>query len=70
MAKQRGGLRMSTVTVAPISEAEARARRADIIALVGGDEQAFFQRAHDYLLDARELALYDELSGLDYLLAP
>lgn len=61
---------MSTVTVEPISAEEARARRADIIALVGGDEEAFFQRARDYLLDARELALYDELNGLDYLLAP
>jgi len=61
---------MSTVTVEPISEDEARARRAEIIGLVGGDEDAFFKRAHDYLLDARELALYDELNGLDYLLAP
>ena len=57
-------------TVKPITEDDAWARRADIIALVGGDEQAFLQRAHEYLLDARELALYDELKGLDYLLAP
>ena len=61
---------MGTVTVEPISEDQAHARRAEIIGLVGGDETAFFQRAHDYLLDARELALYDELNGLDYLLAP
>jgi len=61
---------MSVVIVERISEGEARARRADIIALVGGDEEAFLQRAHDYVLDARELALYDELDGLDYLLAP
>ena len=61
---------MSSVTVEPISAEEASARRAEIVVLVGGDEQVFFQRARDYLLDARELALYDELNGLDYLLAP
>ena len=61
---------MSTVTVDRISEDSALARRAEIIRLVGGDEAAFLQRAHAYLLDARELALYDELNGLDYLLAP
>jgi hypothetical protein len=40
---------MGAVTVEPISEADAKARRAHIIELVGGDESAFFQRAHDYL---------------------
>ena len=61
---------MTTVTVEPLSEDEARTRRAAIITLVGGDEKAFVQRAHDFLLDAHELALYDELLGLDYLLEP
>lgn len=61
---------MSTLTVELLTEERARERRAEIIALVGGDEGRFRQRADDYLLDAEELALYDELNGLDYLLAP
>lgn len=61
---------MTSVLTKSMTIAEAERRRREIIALVGGDEQAFLERAHDYLLDARELALYDELNGLDYLLAP
>lgn len=59
---------MSIVTVGRITEKRARDRRAEIIDEVGGDEQAFFERAHEYRLNAHELALYDELNGLDYLL--
>ena len=46
----------------------ARARRDEIIRLVGGDEARFRERARNYLLDAEELVLYDELRALDYLL--
>jgi hypothetical protein len=53
-----------------LTEAEARARRQAIVEQVGGDEAAFRERAEDYLLDAEELTLYDELNALDYLLAP
>ena len=41
--------------------------RKKIIEEVGGDEAAFRQRAHDYLLDVREALLYARLKGLDYL---
>jgi hypothetical protein len=61
---------MSTAHVERLTEAEARARRDEIIASVGGDEDKFHDRAHRYLLDSRELALHDELNALDYLLAP
>lgn len=59
---------MSTAHVERLTEAEARARRNEIIKSVGGDESAFHERAHNYLLDSRELALHDELNALDYLL--
>lgn len=39
-----------------------------MVAEAGGDERAFRERAENYLLDPTELALYDELMGLDYLL--
>lgn len=55
-------------TVTMMTKAEARARREEIIRQVGGDEQAFRDRADAYALNAEELALYDELEGLDYLL--
>ena len=59
---------MSTVVVQRLTEQEALAQRAAIIAEVGGDEDAFRLRASNFALDARELALYDELEELDYLL--
>lgn len=55
-------------TVTMMTKAEARARREEIIRQLGGDEQAFRDRAYAYALDAEELALFDELEGLDYLL--
>jgi hypothetical protein len=61
---------MSTANVERMTEAEARARRDEIIVSVGGDEDAFHERAHSYSLDSRELALHDELNALDYLLGP
>lgn len=66
--RQAGEQLMSTTHVERLTEAEARARRNEILDSVGGDESAFHERAHDYLLDSRELALHDELNALDYLL--
>ncbi|WP_284292198.1 hypothetical protein [Luteimicrobium album] len=51
-----------------MTPAEARARREEIVRRVGGDESAFRDRAEVYLLSAEELALYDELENLDFLL--
>jgi hypothetical protein len=59
---------MSPVTIDAMKSADAERRRAEIIAAVGGDETSFRRRADRYLLDADELALYDELTGIDYLL--
>jgi hypothetical protein len=59
---------MSTVTVARITEDEARARRDAILEKVR-DVDAFRARARAYLLDVHEQALLDELDDLDYLLA-
>ncbi|MGL5865744.1 MAG: hypothetical protein ACRCYX_07705 [Dermatophilaceae bacterium] len=59
---------MSDAVVERFTRAEAVARRQEIIDSVGGDEGTFRDRADEYLLDARELALFDELNGLDYLL--
>lgn len=51
-----------------MTEDQARARRAEIVQETGNDEQALRARAAAYVLDAAELALLDELDGLDYLL--
>lgn len=61
---------MSVASVERLSRRKAEARRREIIKSIGGDEREFRARADAYLLDARELALYDELRGLDYLLGP
>lgn len=59
---------MATVSVDRMTRRRAMQRRKQIIDAVGGNEHAFLERADEFLLDARELALYDELNGLDYLL--
>ncbi|MBE7326039.1 hypothetical protein IEQ44_15435 [Nocardioides sp. Y6] len=59
---------MSTVSIARITEEQAITRRDHILAEIG-DLEAFRARAHDYLLDVREQALFNELEDLDYLLA-
>lgn len=59
---------MSTANIERMTRHQAEARRRKIIKLVGGDEVAFVERAHEYLLDAAELALFDELKGLEFLL--
>lgn len=56
------------MTVEVISRADAEVRRAEIIQKVGGDEEAFRARAGEYALGEVELALFDELNALDYLL--
>jgi len=58
----------AVVVVERLTEQDALARREAIIAAMGGDEAAFRARAASFALDARELALYDELEELDYLL--
>ncbi|TIC79411.1 hypothetical protein [Nocardioides sp. GY 10127] len=59
---------MSTVSIARITEDQARARRAEILQAIG-DVEAFRARAEAHLLDAREQSLCDQLDDLDYLLA-
>jgi hypothetical protein len=60
---------MSAPVIERLTAAEAVAHHREIVEDVGGDEKAFRERAREYLLDARELALYDELNALGYLLA-
>jgi hypothetical protein len=60
---------MSETVIERITEEDARARRDEILRLIGGDVEAFRIRAYDYLLDASEQALFDELEDLDYLLS-
>ncbi|GAA4842896.1 hypothetical protein GCM10023221_21200 [Luteimicrobium xylanilyticum] len=59
---------MVPIVVTSMTPAEARVRREEIVRRVGGDESAFRDRAEAYLLSAEELALYDELENLDFLL--
>lgn len=59
---------MANVTVEVLSVDAALARRAEILASIGGDEQSLRQRAESYALNANELAALDELDALDYLL--
>jgi hypothetical protein len=60
---------MSEAVIERITEENARARRDEILRLIGGDVEAFRVRARDYLLEASEQALFDELEDLDYLLS-
>lgn len=60
---------MGTANVELLTTDEAQARRDQLIASVGSDEAVFWERAAQYLLDARELAVVDEVELLDYLLS-
>jgi hypothetical protein len=60
---------MAPIVVNRMTVAEARERRAEIIRLTGGDEATLRSRAANYLLSADELALFDELESLDFLIA-
>ncbi len=59
---------MAPVVVNRMTLAEARERRDEIVRLVGGDEETFRTRAAEYRLSAEELALFDELENLDFLI--
>lgn len=59
---------MTTPTVEIMDVERAKARRADVLASVGGDEEALRVRAASYGLTARELAALEELDELDFLL--
>ncbi|MGC5629313.1 hypothetical protein ACPYO6_13850 [Georgenia sp. Z1344] len=60
---------MTQVVVSHLNAVEANARRDAILSRVGEDEDAFRTRASEYLLSAEELALFDELESLDFLLS-
>jgi hypothetical protein len=47
---------------------DARERRAQVLASIGGDEEALRRRGARYELEADELAALTELEELDYLL--
>ena len=55
--------------VETLSVAQARRRRAEVLASVGGDECDLRDRAAQYMLDAEELAALNELDELDFLLS-
>lgn len=57
-----------TTTVRTMTPESARRRRAQLVRSMGGDEQALRARAAVYALDARELAVLEEIDALDYLL--
>jgi hypothetical protein len=60
-----------TSTMTPVevfTRAEAEARRAEIVRRVGNDEESFRERAEAYALNAEELAMFDEMEALDYIL--
>ncbi len=59
---------MSTGTVHTMTPDGARRRRVELVESAGGDETALRARADVYALDARELAVLDEIDALDYLL--
>lgn len=60
---------MSAAIVERITEAEARARRDEILRMIGDDVDSFRARARDYVLSTAEQSLFDELEDLEYLLA-
>ena len=55
--------------VETLSVEEARRRRGEVLASVGGDERDLRDRAARYMLDAEELAALTELDELDFLLS-
>ena len=55
--------------VETLSVDDARRRREEVLASVGGDECDLRDRAARYMLDADELSALTELNELDYLLS-
>lgn len=64
---ERGAL-VGDATVEILTTEAAQGRRQEILASVGGDENSLRARANIYALNAKELAVLDELDALDYLL--
>lgn len=56
-----------TVIIEHLTEDEARARRTELLEIVG-NEADFRAKARLFALGADERALYDELEALDFLL--
>lgn len=69
LPNQEGWTAMAPIVVDRMTVEEARARREEIIRRAGGDESRLRERAEAYLLSADELALFNELESLDFLLA-
>lgn len=59
---------MTAHAVQMMTVEEVRQRRAELLRSVGGDEASLRERAAAYSLNARELAVIDEIDALDYLL--
>jgi hypothetical protein len=66
--RERGEGR-SVPVVETLSVDDARRRRDEVLASVGGDECNLRDRAARYMLNAEELAALTELNELDYLLS-
>ena len=60
---------MAPVVVVEMTATEARTRRKEIVDLLGGNEERLRDRAANYQLDWKEMALFDELENLDWLLS-
>lgn len=56
------------VVVQEMTMSEAEARRDEVLAALGGDQETIESRARDYALSEDEAALYDQLRRLNYLL--
>ena len=52
-----------------LTKEEIQDRRRELLASVGGDYDALRDRAEQYALDSRELAVLTELDNLSYLLS-
>ncbi len=59
---------MSRAVIRRHTDDELLRRRAEIIARLGGDEDAIRRRAAEYQLTVDEDALFDELTTIDFLL--
>lgn len=57
-----------TRSIAHHTDESLEARRSEIVAQLGGDEDDLRRRASDYQLTIREDALVDELKAIDFLL--
>ena len=58
---------MTAMTPVYYTLEQAHARRNEILSIVG-DEATFKERGARYALDAQQLALYNELTDLEFLI--